>query len=81
MSKHAFLVQAADGHLERKPRDDMEASDQFVFDGPDAFESAKAFRAWIEAQIEAAGGIERWRAKVQREGLPELPESMRHLAR
>jgi hypothetical protein len=79
MNEHAFLVQSADGRLERKSREQLGPQDELVFDGPDAFVSAKAFQAWVGAQIAAAGGLEMWRAKVQREGLPELPQSMRHL--
>jgi len=77
MTQHAFLIQTASGQLARKTRAEMGPEDEFVFDGPDAFASADAFQAWVEAQIESAGGLDQWRAQVQRDGLPELPEGLR----
>jgi hypothetical protein len=74
MKQHAHLVQTGTGSLIRKAIADMGPEDALVFDGPDAFARANAFQAWAEAQIEAAGGLELWKAKVSLEGLPTPSE-------
>lgn len=70
---HAFLVRSSSGELSRKTREAMQPDDEFVFDGPNAFSGAEAFQKWVDAQIEAAGGPDQWRAQVEREGMPEIP--------
>jgi hypothetical protein len=81
MKHHAVLVQTPDGRLVRKPVEEMQPEDALVFDGPDAFAGDDALQRWVEAQAEAAGGLDRWIERVQREGLSELPPSLKHLAR
>ena len=44
-----------------------------VFDGPDAFAEADAATARLDAEIEAAGGLEAWRAAASKEVAAQQP--------
>lgn len=57
-----LLIELHDGRLERKPREALEPTDKVVFDGPDAFASTDHLQKQLEAEIDAAGGLEAWRA-------------------
>jgi hypothetical protein len=61
-------VIGADGQLRPvypAPSQPVATPETRVFDGPDAFASASAFQARLDAEIEAAGGLEAWRASQQ----------------
>lgn len=61
-----FLVELPDGTLVRKRDDDIKPEDLVVLDGPDAFISSATAQRELEEEIEAAGGLEAWRAKAPR---------------
>lgn len=56
-----FLVETPDGALLRKAEDDIAPDDMLVFDGPDAFRNLQDAQAALNAEIDAAGGIDAWR--------------------
>jgi hypothetical protein len=58
---NAHILRAID-RLAAAPSQPVAAPELRVFDGPDSFASAAAFKARIAAEIEAAGGLEAWRA-------------------
>lgn len=57
-----FLVELADGTFVRKSSEELQADDRVVFDGPDAFSSSRAAQRKLEEEINAAGGLEAWKA-------------------
>jgi hypothetical protein len=61
MNQSEILVQLPDGGLTRKPSYELEPDDTVFFDGPDAFASTQRIQAQLDAEIEAAGGLEAWR--------------------
>lgn len=63
--QHKVLVEMPDGSLQRKAVSDLKGDDMVVFDGPDAFASSEAWADKLGAEIDAAGGIEAWRAKCR----------------
>ncbi len=77
--EHTFLVERPDGTYDRKARADLKPDDMMVFDGPDSFADINAAKAELDAEIEAAGGLDAWRAQgtVTGDGEGELPELTR----
>lgn len=61
MTEPTLPVELADGTIVRKRFEDLLPDDRIVFDGPDAFADVDAAQAALEAEIEAAGGLEEWR--------------------
>lgn len=62
-----FLVESASGTFVRKTREELLPEDRIVVDGPGAFQGAEAARDRLNAEIEAAGGLDAWKAlPVQR---------------
>lgn len=57
-----FLVESTDGTLVKKSRDDLKPDDRVVVDGPYAFQGSRAAQRELEAEIDAAGGFDAWRA-------------------
>lgn len=57
-----FLVELADGTLIRKGRDELKPDDKLVIDGPDAFSGSQAAQRKLDEEINAAGGLEAWKA-------------------
>lgn len=57
-----FLVEAPDGTVARKAPEDLTPGDILVFDGPPATSVIDEARGNLEAEIEAAGGLDAWRA-------------------
>jgi hypothetical protein len=57
-----FLVLDANGTYSRKLPEDMLPNDRLVFDGPGSTSSLEAAKITLEAEIEAAGGLEKWRS-------------------
>lgn len=55
-----FLVEAAGGSFIRKAAEDLKPDDMMVFDGPDAMAGIDAAKRQLDAEIEAAGGLEAW---------------------
>ena len=59
-----FLVRLADGTCIEKAAADLRDDDRVVVDGPGAFDASEKFQAELDREIEEAGGLEQWRAKV-----------------
>lgn len=57
-----FLVLDANGTYSRKLPEDRLPDDRLVFDGPGSTASLEAAKMTLEAEIEAAGGLEKWRS-------------------
>ena len=58
---NTLLVELPGGQFVRKPRQDLHPTDRVVFDGPGAFAATERLQARLNAEIEAAGGLEAWR--------------------
>jgi hypothetical protein len=56
-----FLVECSDGTLVRKPFEQIRDDDKVVLDGPGAFGAADAAQLELDAEIEAAGGFQKWK--------------------
>lgn len=56
-----FLVELPDGSFVKKAADDLRPDDMLVFDSPEEFDHLAAVQAKLNAEIEAAGGLEAWR--------------------
>jgi hypothetical protein len=59
-----ILVRLADGSLVNKHPEDLQPDDRIVIDGPDAYSDLDAARQRLDDAIEAAGGLETWRASA-----------------
>ncbi|GAP38573.1 hypothetical protein ISF6_5126 [Piscinibacter sakaiensis] len=46
----------------------MGPSDRLALDGPDSFRSVETYQAALDAEIDAAGGLEAWRARAALSG-------------
>jgi hypothetical protein len=83
-TEYRMLVQLPDGTYVRKTRAELKGDDMVVFDGPDAFADIDAAGAKLNAEIDAAGGLDAWRASrlkaapeaVQGEPTPTAPPGM-----
>ena len=60
-----FLVETDNGAFIRKTAEELKPEDRLVFDGPDAFKAELEAQAALDAEIEAAGGLESWRASFR----------------
>ena len=56
-----YLVELPNGDLVRKEKSELQPTDLICFDGPDAFADIHCANAWLQAEIDAAGGLEAWR--------------------
>lgn len=56
-----YLVELPNGELVRKEKSELLPTDLICFDGPDADADIRRANAWLQAQIDAAGGLEAWR--------------------
>lgn len=59
---YSLLVEAAGGMFVRKAPEELQPSDRVVFDGPNTFDTLKAAQRALDDEIEAAGGLDAWRA-------------------
>lgn len=59
-----FLVRHADGTYTRERPEDVRSDDLMVFDGPESTAALDEADAALKAEIQAAGGLEQWRATV-----------------
>lgn len=57
---NTLLVELPTGEFVRKQRRDLLPTDLVCFDGPDAFADIDRLQAKLNAEIEAAGGLEAW---------------------
>lgn len=62
---YRVLVETERGELVRKLPGDLLPDDKVIFDGPEAFASIAAAQSALESEIEAAGGLEAWRAGMR----------------
>ena len=58
---NTLLVELPTGDFVRKQRRDLLPTDLVCFDGPDAFADVDRLQGKLNAEIEAAGGLEAWR--------------------
>lgn len=58
---NTLLVELPTGDFVRKQRRDLLPTDLVCFDGPDAFADIDRLQGKLNAEIEAAGGLEAWR--------------------
>jgi len=58
-------VERADGTLVQKSADQIADYEKVVFDAPGAFAEADEAQGRLDAEIESAGGVEKWRATLQ----------------
>lgn len=56
-----YLVELPNGDFVRKEKAELLPTDLICFDGPDAFADIHRANAWLQAEIDAAGGLEAWR--------------------
>lgn len=56
-----ILVRLPDGSLVDKPQHELTSDDRVVLDSPESFRELDEARKRLDAEISAAGGIEKWR--------------------
>ena len=56
-----YLVELPDGNFVRKEKSELLPTDLICFDGPDADADIHRANAWLQTQIEKAGGLQAWR--------------------
>ncbi len=61
MKQQGTWVQLPAGDVVRKMESDVQLDDTVFFDGPDAFAGVARLQARLDAEIDAAGGLEAWR--------------------
>ena len=61
MTPGKTFVQLPDGTEAYKLPQDIGQDDMVFFDGPGAFAATERLQARLDAEIEAAGGLEAWR--------------------
>lgn len=57
-----FLVESADGTLVNRSREELRPDDRVIVDGPNAFRGIHVAQRELDAEIDAAGGLDAWRA-------------------
>lgn len=73
--QHTLIrVQLPDGTITQKRYVDLQPDDQVVIDGPGAFAGIEAAQARLDAEINAAGGLDAWRRQSIEKQLPPLPD-------
>jgi hypothetical protein len=58
-----LLIQLSDGTYTRKSKAELRDGDMVVFDGPEMHAELDAMEAEFDAEVAAAGGIEKWKAR------------------
>lgn len=62
MSTPTFLVERPDGTRLRRPVSEVLADDLVIPDGPGEFDELDRAQRALDAEIDDAGGFERWKA-------------------
>lgn len=80
---YSLPVLLPDNRVAMMRRRDVADTDHIVFDPPGAFASARRFQRLLNEQVEAAGGVEAWRATAigaeRYRWIRERPGYIRHL--
>ena len=76
-----YLVELPNGDFVSKEKSELVPTDLICFDGPDADAEIRRANAWLQTQIDEAGGLDdapHRRGEPRRAGFfPEAPQSAR----